>query len=92
MCHGPLCDQSILSGRNTDSLACSTCNITATSVDQLAVHLDGKKHKRMTATAELRDLPEPDSDGPDVVLACDLCNVETGSALQQQYHLRYIIT
>lgn len=63
----------------------------ATSEAQLVSHLEGKKHKRFLAMAELgsgnvrlAEVEEPDAEE----LHCELCDVTAPSAHHKEYHLR----
>ena len=78
-----------------DGLHCGTCKVTATSEEQLAIHLEGKKHKRHLAISELKHTdsgtaevegaaPEAESD-----LHCNLCDVTAPTIHHREYHLRY---
>jgi len=71
-------------------LQCLTCKVTATSEEQLAMHLEGKKHKRFVAMAELDGSPPPNipESVPSQELHCDLCDVTAPSPHHREYHLR----
>ena len=77
-----------LACREDSQLSCRTCNVTATSPGQLAVHLGGKKHKRLTSNAGREIDAACLGNGNGELLNCELCNVEVASPLHQQYHLR----
>ena len=69
--------------------------MTATSEEQLAVHLEGKKHKRHLAISELKHTDSGTAEvegaapeaGPD--LHCNLCDVTAPTIHHREYHLRY---
>ena len=67
--------------------------MTATSEGQLAIHLEGKKHRRHVAMAELHDSPRVEADmlepSPSKDLHCNLCDVTAPTPHHREYHLRY---
>lgn len=78
-------------GKEEEGLHCLTCQVTATSEGQMAIHKEGKRHRRHLAMAELQGSPptlpsEPDPESQD--LHCDLCHVTAPSAQHREYHLR----
>lgn len=75
-------------------LACNTCNVVATSEGQLASHLEGKKHQRFLAMAQLEDgatIERNHSSNLEEDLHCNLCDVTAPSAHHREYHLRCAI-
>ena len=53
---------------NEEGLHCETCDVHATSRDQLGVHLEGSKHKRHVAQAALNNPSEVSSVLPEAVM------------------------
>lgn len=78
-------------GREEEGLHCVTCQVTATSEEQMAVHKEGKRHRRHLAIAELQEAgptTDPAEGSEEQDLHCDLCHVTAPSAQHRAYHLR----
>lgn len=73
---------------------CDVCSVVASSEEQLALHKDGKRHKKHLLMAQV--LAEPPAavtaaadSGEAEALRCELCDVTAPSAVHKQLHLRW---
>ena len=78
-----------------DALHCLACKVTTTSEEQLAIHKEGKRHRRHLAMAELQGSPlatadQLESSGGSQDLHCDLCQVTAPTPQHREYHLRHV--
>ena len=64
------------------------CNVVTSSEEQMAVHMDGKRHRKHILMAEVASSPAADTGADPEELHCDLCDVTAPSSTHKQIHLR----
>lgn len=69
---------------------CDVCNVVTSSEEQLAVHMDGKRHRKHILMAEVTNSPVADTGAVDEELHCELCDVTAPSSAHKQIHLRWV--
>jgi glutamate dehydrogenase/leucine dehydrogenase len=76
---------------------CEVCSVVASSEEQLALHKDGKRHRKHLAMAEVlageqqeeqQEAGEKASSTDGSELHCGLCDVTVPSAVHKKIHLR----
>ena len=69
---------------------CDVCNVMTSSEEQLAVHMDGKRHRKHILMAEVTNSPPADAGADDEELHCELCDVTAPTSTHKQIHLRWV--
>lgn len=79
---------SVMCCRQVPEYPCEVCNVVTSSEEQLAVHIDGKRHRKHMLMAEVTSLPAAADGCADAEeLHCNLCNVTAPSVTHKQIHL-----
>ena len=74
--------------RQAAEYPCDMCNVVTSSEEQLAVHMDGKRHRKHILMAEITSSSTADVGADGDELHCELCDVTAPSSTHKQIHLR----
>ena len=74
--------------RQAAEYPCDMCNVVTSSEEQLAVHMDGKRHRKHILMAEVTSSCTADVGADGDELHCELCDVTAPSSTHKQIHLR----